>query len=54
MYSEEASYGCKNDSASVRQALAKESLEFNQKNPLFMKLFGKELRELGILSHEQL
>ena len=49
MYSEEPSYGCRQDSNETRVRYAKSSLEFNLKNKEFMELFGEKMREKGLL-----
>lgn len=49
MYSEEPSYGCRQDSNETRVRYAKSSLEFNLKNKEFKELFGEKMREKGLL-----
>lgn len=47
MTSNEASYGCKNDTQEERQRLAAASLQFNLRNPKFRELFLDQLRTVS-------
>lgn len=40
MYANEPSYGCRQDSHIIRKKYARESMEWNMNNELFVKLFG--------------
>lgn len=48
MTSDEASYGCRNDSAEVKKHYAEKSLEFNLKNPKFCSLFNEDLKKINV------
>ena len=48
MYSDEPSYGCRQDSHEARVGMARSSLQHNFKNPEFVELFGDKLAKMGI------
>lgn len=49
MNSEEASYGCRNDSAATRSFLAQKSIDNNLKNVKFCELFLEEIKEKNLV-----
>jgi hypothetical protein len=45
MYSDEPSFGCRKESEAVRKTLARQSRQFNMRNPQFVALFAHLLPE---------